>query len=528
MIAGILSMIPAIPAVAAPGVNPAISFFISEYRVDGVHSLPRLSVEEAVYPFLGPERTVGDIEKARAALEKAYHDAGFQTVSVEIPRQSVNEGVIHLKVVEREVGRLRVRGSKYTSPARIKSMAPSLSEGKVINFNEVPKDIVALNQSPDATVTPSLHAGTAPDTVDVDLDVKDKEPIHANLELDNRRAPDTEPLRLNVSVSTSDLAGTGQGLGFSAQDSPQEPNQVKVFSGYYIEKFVRTPGFSLMIQGTKQDSNVSTLGDTAVAGRGDTLGVRALFNLPSQEGFSESASFGIDYKHFDQSISVATTAPGSPGAVVTPITYYPLVGNYSATWQGKHSSTVLDLGVTAGVRGLGSSPAQFDEDRFGSDGSFIYFRGDLTHTHDLPLGLQISGKIQGQLSNQPLISQEQITGGGVGTVRGYLEAEVVGDNGFFGSMELRSPSVFPILVRSRQASKGDLRFFVFYDAGLVSVIDPLPGQTTRFDLASYGFGSRLRLGDHLTGSVEAAIPLIDQGETKVDEARILFQAAIDY
>ena len=90
MIAGILSMLSAIPAVAAPGVNPAISFFISEYRVDGVHSLPRLSVEEAVYPFLGPERTVGDIEKARAALEKAYHDAGFQTVSVEIPRQSVN------------------------------------------------------------------------------------------------------------------------------------------------------------------------------------------------------------------------------------------------------------------------------------------------------------------------------------------------------------------------------------------------------------------------------------------------------
>jgi hemolysin activation/secretion protein len=507
---------------AAQEAPPAGSFFIREYLVEGVHSLRREAVEEAVYPYLGPERTKADVESARAAVEKAYHDAGFQTVSVEIPAQPTSQ-IIRLKVIERTVAKLRVRGAKYTSPKRIKALAPSMAEGKVINFNDVPKDIVALNQNPDSVVTPSLKADPAPDKVDVDLNVKDTSPVHASIELDNRQAPYTDALRLNGSVSTSDLAHTGQGLGFSFQTSPQDTSQVRVFSGYYIARFAGIPGFSLMLQGTDQDSNVSTLGDTAVAGKGKTAGLRALFNLPSSAGFVQSANFGIDFKHFDQTVSPGG-ASDTTGAVVTPITYYPLDAGYSATWSGKHATTELNAGVTANILGLGSTTGQFDQNRYGATGSFIYFKGDLTQTEELPLGMQVAGKIQGQISNEPLVAQEQITGGGLGTVRGYLEADVVGDNGLFGSIELRSPSLLSLAGKT----KGDFRVFAFYDAGWLTVVDPLAGQDDHFDLASYGVGAHLRIADHFTGSFDAAVPLIEQGQTKVDRLRLLFQAALDY
>src|SRR5215831_19580438 len=58
--------------------------YIKEFRVRGAHHLARNVVEETVYPFLGPGRTTNDIEQARAALEKAYQDKGYQTVSVQI------------------------------------------------------------------------------------------------------------------------------------------------------------------------------------------------------------------------------------------------------------------------------------------------------------------------------------------------------------------------------------------------------------------------------------------------------------
>jgi hemolysin activation/secretion protein len=223
-------------------------------------------------------------------------------------------------------------------------------------------------------------------------------------------------------------------------------------------------------------------------------------------------------------VNLGSSATGTAGSVATPITYYPISANYSATWQNKHASTELNTDVTFNFQNLGSTSDQFDQDRYNADGNFIYFRGDLSHTHDLPLGFQAYGKVQGQLSNEPLVSQEQETGGGTGTVRGYLEAEVVGDSGLFGSLELRGPD----LIKDIGASKGDLRFFAFYDAGWLRVIDSLPGQTSHFDLASYGIGGRLRIGEHVSGSVTGALPLIEQGQTKANDPRVLFQAAVDY
>ena len=82
-------------------------------------------------------------------------------------------------------------------------------EGQVPNFNEVQKDIVALNKSGDMRVTPELRAGVEPGTVDIDLNVKDVFPLHGSLELNNRYSADTKPLRVNGSINYSNLWQSG-------------------------------------------------------------------------------------------------------------------------------------------------------------------------------------------------------------------------------------------------------------------------------------------------------------------------------
>ncbi len=87
-------------ATAAPPKGPVEHFDIDDFAVQGAESLPQVQIEEAIYPFLGPNKTADDVEKARAALEKAYHDKGFQTVSVSVPPQNVQSKVVALKVAE--------------------------------------------------------------------------------------------------------------------------------------------------------------------------------------------------------------------------------------------------------------------------------------------------------------------------------------------------------------------------------------------------------------------------------------------
>src|SRR6478609_8015452 len=171
-----------------------MKFYIREYRVEGARRLKSLEVEEAVYPYLGPARTPGDVEQARVALEKVYHDKGFQTVSVVVPQQDPRRGVIRLEVVEGKVGRLRVNGARFFLPSKIKAEVPSLAEGSVPDMNRVSKEIVGLNRLADRRVTPVLRAGVEPGTVDIDLNVEDKLPLHGSLELNNRYSSNTSEL----------------------------------------------------------------------------------------------------------------------------------------------------------------------------------------------------------------------------------------------------------------------------------------------------------------------------------------------
>ncbi len=409
----------------------------------------------------------------------------FRPREVQVPPQQARNGVVVLRVNEGIVGRLRVTGSRYFSPSVVKKNAPSLAEGQVIDFNAVTRDIVALNQLPDRQITPALRAGLEPGTVDIDLSVKDKFPLHGGLELNNRYSLDTTELRLNGSVSYANLWQLGHTIGFAFQLSPLDISQVQVFSGYYLARFPRVPWFSFLVSGTKQDSSVNTLGGVGVVGNGAIIGGRAILTLPIGKDFFHSITFGIDYKHFIQDVSLS-------GSILnTPVTYYPLSVVYGATWAGHGQTTELNAGIVFHLRGFGSSEAEFDFNRYNASGNFFYFRADLAHTHDLPAGFQLFGKLQGQAADQPLLSSEEFSAGGLPTVRGYLESEVLGDNAIFATLEIRSPPFFA------RKDKDEWRIYAFAEGGTATLNSPLPDQESAFNLASVGVGARFRVLQHL-------------------------------
>ncbi len=520
--------------------------YIRRYRVIGAHELPQMEVEEAVYPFLGPGRTADDVEGARAALQKAYQAKGFQGASVQIPAQTGRRGIVILEVSEGKVGQVRVKGARYFLPSVIKAKAQSLAEGRAVNFNDVTRDIVALNLWPDRQVTPSMVAGAEPGLVDIDLTVKDKFPLHGSIELNNRYSADTTPLRLSGALSYNNLWQAGHSIGGNFQLSPEDWSEVKVFSGYYIARVPNVDWLSLMLQATKQDSNVSTLGSIAVAGRGEVYGGRAIITLPSGPNFYQSFNAGFDYKHFNQAIEIGETT------LLTPITYYPISANYSATWshpgkskdaaaQGdaaaattsappKNSVTEFNAGVTLGIRGVGNRSNEFENNRFKADSNFIYIRSDLSHTHELPGGFQAYLKVHGQIADQPLVNSEQFAGGGLGSARGYLEAEVLGDNAIFGTAELRSPALLGWGTGAFGAwgKNQEWRIYAFGDVGALSIHEPLPQQASHFQLASFGIGSRIELSNHFNGSLDLAIPAISQANSQAGDLLFTFRVSADF
>jgi hemolysin activation/secretion protein len=498
------------PAPAAASVR---TFEIAEYRVEGATRLSTAEVESVLYPFLGPGRVLEDVERARAALEKAYSDRGFQSVTVTIPPQTVRQGVVTLKVTEGKVGRLRVRGSRWFSLSEIKREAPSVAEGTVPNFNDIVRDIVVLNQSPDRRVTPVLRAGAVPGTIDVDLNVQDRFPLHGSLELNNRYSPNTTKLRINGSIRYDNLWQSGHSLSFSFQIAPQRIMDGKVFSASYLARIPDVPWLSLSANGVLQDSDVSTLGTIDARGRGRIFGVRALFTLPGTTALFQTVNTGLDYKRFEEGITLGGDT------LSTPVTYWPWTTQYGATWAGETSQTQLNATVTFNLRGLSSGTDQFDSKRYKASGSFIYYRADLSRTEELPLGMQLFGRLQGQYSTDPLIGSEQFTAGGAESVRGYLEVQAVGDFGALGTAELRGPN----FAKWIGTIVDEWRLHAFAEGGRLGLYDSLPDQESYALLWSVGGGSRFRLLEHLNGSVDVGVPLTSVGSTRRHHPRVQFR-----
>ena len=537
-------------AFAAPGLHlpawavppAAATFDLNEIRVEGSTVLPQEQVEEVIYPYLGPGKTVQDVSAARHALQDAYTKAGFVTVSVAAPRWiDRSGGVIGLHVIERRVERLRVVGAKYFVPDAVRAGAPSVAPGTVPNIKQITADLVGLNQLPDRTVQPSLKPGRRPDTVDVDLDVTDKLPLHGTLEVNNRYNADTHAERLTASLSYDNFFQRGDSGTISYTVAPEDVRDAEIESASYLFH-IPDSKMSLLFTYLHSNSDVIALGTTDVAGRGTTAGFRLLIPLGTTanagNSFTHSFSVGWDYKKFyeldrfggqDCTNSSGLEAPGgTPGVTCrfvvssqtsAPVTYYPLNAAYAANWTGPKSTTDVDISAELGVGAIGSSESQFDNKRYGAPPGFSILRAGVTREQDLPYDLQLWGSVQGQMSNDPLVSSEQFGLGGVDSVRGYLEAETLGDYGFTLQSEFRGPDLHKYIrgpVRS-------WRFHLFADTGVINLRDALAGTRSSNGLSSVGVGTRVNLWGYLNGAVQDAQTLNNGPDTKAGTNRVLFR-----
>lgn len=504
-------------ATAAPGV-PERQVSIEQYLVRGNTVLDARAIEAAVTPFLGPGRTLKDVEGARDALLAAYQARGYQSVYVDLPEQQVEQGVVVLQVSETTVGRLRVVGAQYNSPLDVRQQVPALREGGVPDFSQAQVELTALNRSPKRQVMPLVRQGTLPGTMDVDLKVDDSSPWRASVGLNNDYSADTKKLRTSMSIGHDNLWQLGHSATFSFFGTPGDLNQTKVWSASYMAP-IGTQGWSVEATGYQSNSNVASTGGTSVLGKGHALGMKLNYTVPNSGVWWHSFSGGIDFK--DNQEALQLNGAGSS----IPLKYVPLSVAYNGYAQTESASYGLGLSLVAGTRasfGYGSDSATYDNKRYKASPSFLVLKGDANATYTLASGAQLHGRMAGQLADAALVSGEQMAAGGANSVRGYLSAEATGDYGISGTLEWRTPQL------TYFSRLENWRLFAFADGARLRLRDPLPEQKDLFGLASVGIGSSFQFLRYINGRIDFAYPLREGPRTHKHARRINFNLSASY
>lgn len=504
-------------------------FTVEAIDVVGATILSADEIENAVYPHTGENKTAADLEAARKALQDIYSAKGYEAAVVDIPPQdnaAFAAGYIQIRVSEAPVGEVRIAGTKYHSADTVRAQLPAVEAGKPLNLATLQKQLAEANRVPDRTITPSFKPSKTEGAIDVELKVKDTFPVHGSLELNNDNSPNTDRLRLIGSLRYTNLWGAGHTLSGSYIVAPQDRRQTEVISASYNAPLLGTP-WSIVVFGFKSNSNIAALGGTQVLGNGFQAGARAIYRLAGETA-DQTFSFGLDYKDFKQNIVIKGEL-----ASEAPIRYIPLVLGYSYSRPSEKGEFDLNLAATLGLRvikrlvcaDLTQTANCTLEDQlslrdFNARENFAHINLDASYSRLIADDVSLIVKLAGQYADSHLVSNEQFGLGGESSVRGYFQSEAVGDRGIVGTLQLDGPS----LAGSLPDFVGELRPYVFADYGVVSIINPLPEQRSRFTLGSVGGGLRLRLFKHLVGGLTVGVPLTTLSDSERGKARVVFTA----
>ncbi len=494
------------------------TFTIKRFVIEGSGLVPESALQQRLREFVGRKKTAADVEGAREALERFYHDLGYPTVLVNIPEQKVESRVIRLEVIENRIGELTISGNRWFSTAKIRRDLPALAPGEVLFLPRVQADINRLNRHPDFKVIPEMVPGKAPESVDFTLKVTDKLPLHGSLELNNRGSHDTTDLRLNGALRYDNLWQREHAISAQYQMSPKKLSEVEIASGSYTMPAPWNGDDRLVLYGVWSNTETAFGAGFSNLGKGVIIGSRAVMPLHGVGDYSHTAVAGVDYKEFEEIVGQAGIEP-----LKTPISYFPFSLNYSGSLRDSSGATQFSAGLNLAFRGAVTKAEQFADKRFKARGNYLTLTAGIERNQQLPGDFTLQVKLDGQLADQPLISNEGFTAGGVDSVRGYMESEASGDNAVHSLLELAGPDLFKSIGKERFS----MTPYLFYDTAALWVKDPLPGQERAVELMGTGAGLRGTLLRNFEYQVDLAFALRDTNRTTTGDTiwhfKVLYQ-----
>ena len=464
---------------------------VDRFVVEGNTLLPIEELEAILNLYQGRDLTLAQMKEAAADITSIYQRKGFYLVRAIIPRQKFDSPQVRMQVVEGKIGEVRVEGAEYYDPDFIRRRFEVAIADKNFRADEFTRSVSLLNELPDLQVKAVLSPGKEVGTADVTLQVKDALPLHAGLDYNNYGTPQTGQNRMGLDVDAGNLAF--QGDQFSLRGVLGFPSRNNTFFQAQYLAPINLNGTTLGLSYANGAFSVSQgLGAILdVRGKADIFTLSVTHPLDRDLDFSSNLSLGISHKNIVNNFFGGQLPFSHDEYTMGRLTY-------SADWRGPDGRTIFQ---GAWAQGLGGTPASDPlVSRVGANGRFSRFNFDAARIQRLDDGLY--GVLRGsmQYATSSLYVGEQFALGGPDTVRGYQQAELLGDNAYMVGAELRwSPFL---------EEPDKFQVVCFVDHGGVSLRDKQPGDLAGGStLTGAGFGFRWAMWDQANLRLDVGFPL---------------------
>lgn len=482
--------------------------FVREFQFEGHRAFSDLELKQVTGSFTNRELSIEDLELARRAVSLFYVQHGFVNSGALIPDQDPTNGIVRFQIVEGVLTGIELSGNRWLRDRYITNRLQRWS-ATPLNLNQLQEGLQLLRQNPNVQqINAELKPGTAPGESMLEVRVVDKHPFRLGLQADNQRPPSVGAEQLWALASVENLTGNSDrldlkyGIANTVADDDVEFSGTDNLAGSYtlpLTRYDTTLGLhasrlnSSLIEETFEPLDIESL----------TTSYGVVLRQPVYQTAKQelAVSLGFDHRR-NESFLLGEPFSLSPGAVDGETIVS--VVRFSQEWLHRGPNHVLALRSTFnfGLDGLGATDGRDSAgESIGTgsgtseyaDGKIFSWLGQAQYVRRLfNTQNELVLRVTGQYTDEPLPSLEQFSVGGVETVRGYLENQLVRDRGIVSSVEFRVPVWF------NKTGAGVVHLAPFYDFGGAWNVDDSTRPNT---ISSVGLGLLVAPGKHFSAQI---------------------------
>lgn len=411
--------------------------------------------------------------------------------------------------------------SRYLRESALKGWSP-VQEGKVINRKQMDNYINLLNLNPDRYVAAVVSRGTEPNSLAVNYNVYEAKPWHFFIQVDNSGTKDIQ-WRPKFGVINTNLLGYDDKFTAIYQTTPDSTwdDEYAIYGNYDFP--ILGPKLRLNLYAGYNEFNI-TDPDINFLGSGTFTGGILRYNAMQHKDWFFDVTGTLGYE--ESKINPDIALPGLDTDI-----------NMTLWGVGTELYKTTDMKDTfLGFNMVGlldsSDAIEMNNTRTGgaSDDFHIYYlNGRQSRYLDTDKIQRLSASVRFITSDDRLVPAKMTSFGGMYTIRGYDEYEIVVDGGLISSLQYEYDLARKEQVdlfgqeTSEQMEKPFIKKLaplLFLDYGQARIKDATPAEDTDQELASCGGGIILELGDNFTGTVYYGYPLIATEDTRSGKGRV--------
>jgi hemolysin activation/secretion protein len=381
-------------------------------------------IDATLADYLHHPISITDILELKNRINQIYALQGFVNSGVSVPDQEIANNTLVLEVITGRIDAIEV-----SSALRNGYIRPRLSLAEPFNLTALQASLALLEQDPritriDARVAPGADIGHATLT----LGVETKPTFNIGFAVGNNQAPSIGSNNATLTLGANNLTGWGDSISASVSTTRGlDANSLR------FSVPVTASDVIISLEHTQNDSSVIEEPFADIDVESQTSSTRLSIDVPLMRSLDSTLSAGLILEaRQNQTSLLGQSFSFSEGAIDGESRVAPVRLSVAYVTQGQSQSLAARLAISRGTNSFDATP---ESDQ--ADGQFTSYLAQLQYSRMLTEQFYMTARLLTQYSPSTLLSVEKFALGGLGSVRGYRQNQIVRDSAVLGSIEGR-------------------------------------------------------------------------------------------